>query len=970
MMKQLYLLLFTLLLSAYCLHAQPVRVQGQVVDAVTEEPVIGANVALEGTSTGTFTDVDGRFILPVPMEADQDSVVLRISYVGYRNVRYPVTRNEARNQGLRIQLEEDLINLDAVVVTGQGIDMEKRRLSTEVVALDEADIEQIPSGRIDELLQSKLPNVQIRLTGGQPGTASIMRSRGVVSALANSTPVVYVDGIRVDNLNTAANLGLVTSGNRHQGAATSALSDIPAENIERIEYINGGAATTLYGSDAANGVIQIFTKKGGTGRTNIRLGVNLGASTPTNDFLHFDRTADLLFTNGLYQKYLVGVDGGDEKFGYSFSGVYRGDEGVRVFKQNESQKIDFRSGFRARLNDVLNYRSSFGFSNNNFNRVRNGNAGGYTGTWFTEAGASLFTGPGFNPRLDELSDAEFAEMQAYVDPAEALQDFSTNIKRFTTSQIFEYEPINNILIRALGGVDYRIQQEAGIVTNEYLNHTRATPPENATADEGSISNFDRKFLGITLELSGQWQARLNNFSFVTTVGGQFFRDEDQQIEYTGLNVRDGATTINQAANRISDEFKLDVVNYGVYFQENIGFKNRYFVEFGIRGDGNSAFGDNIGIQYYPKVGASYILSSEPFLRESEVVSFLKLRANYGVAGNFPPPFTNERTVEVTGFLDRQAAVFGQPGNDDLKPEKSYTLEVGAELAFFDDRVGLALNYYNTETRDALFFVPLNPSNGAADAALRNVGAIENKGFELVGNFVLVKNKDWDLRLRGAFNTLDNVVIDAGGAPPFNINGFSARTIQTVVEEGFPVGYLRGNRGVFDENGVMIETVAQSFLGTTLPDWFGNLGLNTRWKGLSLFANADFSNGAFAHSFDRQFRFRYGAAQEGIPQAEIDENGTNNWLNFTDRFVEPTNFLKVRSMGLSYELPRSLIENFARQLSIGFTVTNPINIASSSFDPEATQVGGAQGQDGATTGGIAYGVMSAPRQYIGSIRVQF
>lgn len=938
---------------------------GTVRDGATDEPLAGVSVALASSNTGTFTDVDGRFELVVPTSDNRDSVTLRFTYIGYRP--------QAINLGpgvstLDVFLEEDLVNLDQIVVTGQGIDISQRRLSTDVVTVSEETIEQLPINRIDQVLQSQLPNVQIRLTGGQPGTASTVRSRGIISAFINSTPIVYVDGVRVDNLNTAANLGLILSANAHQGAATSSLTDIPVENIERVEFINGGAATTLYGSDAANGVIQIITKKGGKGRTNVRLGIELGTETPTEDFLFFDRTSDLLFQDGTIQRYNVGIDGGNQQFGYSFSGSFNDNSGFRIHDQNQNSKIDLRTGLQAQLNDVLSYRSSFGFVRQDFSRVRNGNAGGYTGMWFTEAGSSLFTGPGFNNRLDDLNAAEFAEIQEYVSLAEKLQDNQTEVNRFQTSQIFEYRPLEHLIFRATGGIDYRVQRETGIVTNEYINHTLAVAEGEERTTEGFINNYDRKFLGLTFELNGQYTANVGDFSFVSTLGGQFFRTEDQQIQYRGDNIRDGARTINQAALRTSDEFYAEVANYGIYFQENIGFKNRYFLEFGIRGDGNSAFGDNIGVEYYPKVGASYILSAEPFFTNN-FVSYLKLRGNYGIAGNFPTPFANEQTVAFVGFLGEQAAIFGQPGNEDLEPEKTATLEIGTDIAFLNDRIALGINYYQATTRDALFFVPQPPSNGPARTVLENIGEIENSGWELSANLRLVRNRDWEVRLGGSFNTLNNEVVDAGGSAPFGINGFSARTIQSVVEEGFSIGYLRGNRGFFT-NGVMDSTVAQSFLGQTLPDRFGSVNLNVRFRSISLFANADYQAGAVAHSFDRQFRFRYGASTEGVPQAEIDENGTGNWLNFTDRFVEPTDFLKVRLIGLSYDLPRSLIDGFAKRATLSFTVTNPLNFTSTSFDPEATQVGGAQGQGGATTGGINYSVVSQPRQWVGAIRVNF
>lgn len=940
---------------------------GKIIDATTQEPLLGVSVAFQGTSEGTYSNVNGEFTLTIPQNIE-GTVVTVFSYIGYKTQTLAIERgNESTD--LLIELEEDLVKLDEIVVTGQGIDISKRRLSTDVATVSAEELDQLPSNRLDQLLQAELPNVQIRLTGGQPGSASTVRSRGIVSAFTNSTPIVYVDGVRVDNLNTRANLGLNISGNPHQGAATSALTDIPVENIERIEFINGGAATTLYGSDAANGVIQIITKKGGKGRTNVNLNVEMGAITPTNDFLFWDRTADLLFQDGFVQNYSLGIDGGNDKFGYSFGGRFSESDGFRIHNQGESNKIDLRTGFQAKLNPFLTYRSSFGYVNQHFRRVRNGNAGGYTGMWFAEAGASLFTGPGFNNRLDENTPEEFAAIQEYASLAEKLQNNQTTVDRFQTSQVFEYKPIPALTIRATGGIDYRVSTETGIVTNEYLNHTRATPEESFTTTEGSISNFDRKFLGLTFELNGQHQAEVGEFSFISTLGGQFFRNEDQQIAYVGENVRDGAISINQAAIRTSDEFLSEVANYGVYFQENVGYKNRYFLEFGIRGDGNSAFGDDIGIQYFPKVGASYILSAEPWFNDEGLFSYVKLRGNYGVAGNFPTPFANERTIEFVGFLGEQAAIFGTPGNDDLRPEKTYTFEIGADIALFKERLSFGINYYNAETRDALFNVPQPPSNGEAAVALQNIGVIQNSGVEINANLVLVRNQDWDLRIGGSVNTLENEVTDAGGASPFSINGFSGRTVQIVVEEGSSVGVIRANRGTF-ENEVLVSTQGQSLLGPTLPDLFGSVNMALRYKSFNLFANADYQSGAVAHSFDRQFRYFYGAATEGIPQAEIDANGRSNWLNFTDRFVEPTDFFKVRVIGLTYDLPKTLVGDWARRVSVGFTVTNPINITNTSFDPEATQVGAAQGQGTATTGGINYSVVSQPRQWLGTLKVNF
>ncbi|RZF61492.1 TonB-dependent receptor domain-containing protein [Sphingobacterium corticibacterium] len=926
-------------------------VNGTITDHRTGAPIVGATVQLVSTNRSIQTGVQGEFKLPVV--AATEVVLLRVRYIGYKTKDITLTPEQLK-QALTITLAEDLFGLDEVVVTGQGLDMNKRRLSTNIATVSGKELEKIPAARFDQLLQSKLPNAQIRLTGGQSGATSIIRARGVVSAFKNSTPVIYVDGVRMDNLNTASTIG----GGSAQGSGVSSLADIPIDNIERVEYVNGGAATTLYGSDAANGVIQIFTKKGGSDRTTVTAEATVGAERATTDFLHFDRTKELLFEPGMFQRYNVAVNGNSGKVGYSVTGAYLNSSGVQVFKQNQNKRIDLRSGFKAELHDKVTYESSFTFVNNSYKRNRNGNQGGYTGLWFTESGASATTGPQprFNPRLDELSDEEFAKMKEYVHTAERLQDNEIVVNRFQTSQSFQYRPMQNLNIKAVGGIDYRVLRNQAIQTNEYLTHTTG----NLTTDRGNINNGERKYWGLTLELNGQHKADIGDLSIITTLGGQLFRNEDRQVAYIGSNVRDGARNISEATTTSSNEFYSEVVNYGVYLQSNLGWKNKLFLDLGLRGDGNSAFGKDIGVQYYPKIGFSYIPTFIPSA---------KLRGNYGLAGNFPPPFRNLRTMAFPGYLGAQAATFGMPGVD-LRPEKTNTFEAGVDFGFWKDRLTLSAGFYHAITNDALFSVPAAPSS-AENEALRNVGKIMNRGLEFSTQITAVQTENTALRFNLAVNTLDNKVLSSSGAAPFNIAGFSERTIQTVVQEGYPVGFIRGSYGEFGEDGVMATSTPLQYLGTTIPDLFGSMGFDLQWKGLNVFANADYQQGSVANNWDSQFRYNYGAGDEGIPKGEINsEYGRTRWLSFTNMFIEKTDYIKIRTIGATYILPKSAIGSFANYVVIGASVMNPFSFASSSFDPEATISGSAEGQDGATTGGISYATYSAPRQFLMSVKVSF
>ena len=278
----------------------------------------------------------------------------------------------------------DSLYLNEVVVTGQGGALQRRRLSAQIEKVSAKDLVGLPSDRIDHLLQDALPNVQVSISSGQPGTTSQIRSRGLSSAYSNSTPVIYVDGVRVDNLNTGATIGFRASGYSAEPyglsdlpmgetAASGSLSDIPMENIDHIEFLTGGAATTLYGSDAANGVILITTKKGGNGPFQATAGIDFGLTTAHTECYHFKRTGELLHQTCIYQKYRFAMSGGSDRFGYSLGASMQHDDGMMIHNGNESKKYDLRYGSHAQINRMLSYDNSFGFVASDFSRRRNGN---------------------------------------------------------------------------------------------------------------------------------------------------------------------------------------------------------------------------------------------------------------------------------------------------------------------------------------------------------------------------------------------------------------------------------------------------------------------------------------------------------------------------------------------------------------------------------------------------------------------
>ena len=873
-------------------------------------------------------------------------------------------------------------SLDEVVVTGQGGAVSKRRLSSNITKLSADDLKLFPTDRIDQMLQNAVPNMQITLTTGQPGTTSIIKSRGISSAFTNSTPVIYVDGVRVDNLNTGSSLFNVMNnayGNINgQTAASSAVGDIPMENIDHIEYVPGGAATTLYGSDAANGVIQIFTKNHGSGRFNASFTTQVGIDVANSQFYHFNRTKELLHQTGFQQKYGLTFSGGTEQLGYSFGASMSQNTGTIIHDGNEQKKYDIRFGSSVKLNSMLKYTNSFGFVAEDYKRNRNGNQGDYTGLWFAEgAAAANFTYTAadgsqrnFPADIDAASAYEFEQMKAFVSQAEAMQDHKEEIKRFQTSQQLEFTPIRNLTFHATLGVDYRYNTDKLVETNRYLIHTQMKPA--GTTDAGSVSNYDRNYYGITGELNGQWKLYRDEWlSNILTAGFQYFSTHDHQSFYKGQNVRDGARIMTGAGTTSADEWLSYLHNYGVYVQDNVGIFNRYYLDLGLRVDYNTAFGDQVGWQAYPKIGLSYIISDEPWMRnlvQEGWVNSLRLLANYGVAGSYPPAFEYQRTIEVSSYLDKQANSFGKNGNPNLGPEKKHSREIGFQGAFFHNVLNLGLTYYNAITMDALFSVPTLPSSGQSSSYLANIGRIRNKGFEFYFGVNIIDNKEWGLSLRGSLNSNTNKVLSTGGVVPFAIGGFSSRTIVTMVEEGKSVGFLRGTATTLNADGTVKETLYNQDLGRTIPTVYGNFAISAHWRKLNFTLTGDYQTGAYVHSFDRQFRFAKNIKDDAIPQAALEgTTQAKTWLNFTNFFVEKADFLKIRNIGVDYTFA---FPNFVlRTLNLAFNVYNPISITSSSVDPEAV-LSGARTQGAVATGGLSYSSYSLPRQYVLTAKLTF
>jgi len=928
-----------ILTSAFMLLAFSGMSQKTVTGSVVDEnglPLPGATVVEKGTTNGVSTDFDGNFAIQVG-----EGSTLEASFLGYSTLSIGVVADQD-NYTFNLEPSNEL---EEVIVTGQGSGIQRRKLSTTVDVLNEKDIEKLPATQIDQLLQSSTPSAQIRLSSGQPGTASIIRTRGALSAATSSTPVIIVDGIRVDNLNSNPSLGIDTGG-----ADTSALADIPIESIERIEYIKGGAATTLYGADAANGVIQIITKKGKAGESNVYVETRIGAISGTDDYLKYDRTSEAIFEPGVLNEYRLGMNGGTEVSTYNFSASLYKDDSFNDINEQIKRNLSF--GFTRNINERLKYQASMSYVNMDSNLDYNAN------TSFSRF--SGFEGGGRGD-LDTMDDATWeTELERSRNIASTV-DIKTRVNRFTSSNKLTYDLGYNIQANFTTGLDFRtvVQQENS--SNQMLIYQGSIPA--GTANRASLDRMVRNNFTLTSDLNFTHRGTIDNFEFVTIAGAQFFRTTDRQNLVSGSGGVDGSVSVNTFPTKTSADFILENANYGIYFLENIGIFDIAFVELGGRFDYNTASGENTSALFLPKFGVTYNLSDHAFYANSginNIINSVKLRANYGEATNYAGAFSKDRTFGLESFLGQPALRFANPGNPDLKSEIVQTSELGLELGFLKNRIKLSGTYYKGVTKDALFTPTQPPSSGLLNQ-IQNIGVIENTGVELALNATIIQKNKHNLNVSLSYNNNENTVTSMGGSAPFNVGGFTV--IGSWVEEGQSLGYLRGTAAVSNGDGTYSFN-PNTALGKTFAPNFGSVSLNYSWDKLNLFISGDYQTGGEIVDLSFLLRHLRGVDNTGIPD---DLAGTTSPFNYVNYFTFKNDFFKIRNIGVTYNFGE--VANIFSNIRVGITATNPFNWTTGLWDPETTG-SGIGTQNGFSSGGFYYGTESAPRTFITSFRFEF
>ncbi|MDX1675304.1 MAG: TonB-dependent receptor, partial [Longimicrobiales bacterium] len=623
--------------------AQTGTITGTVIESSTQQPLSGAQVSVVGTGLGTLTTAQGRFLIRQVPVGDQR---VRVELIGYGTTTRTVTVGAGETVTINFELAQSAIALDEIVVTGQGRARQRRELSTTVDVIDARDLELAPVQSVEELIRGRVAGATISATSAQPGTGSTINFRGVSSVFGSQTPVIYVDGVKVDN---SDEIGLYTGGEY-----SSALSELLVSDIERVEITKGGAASTLYGADAASGVIQIFTKKGTQGPARFTARIEQGLDTPElkymfdtgliyPDLVEQGAPGDFLKENffrvGHFQNYYTSVSGGSADVTFDVSARIQDSEGVQP--KNGSQVWNLRGGMQAAVTDRLRLSFSGTYTRQDYSRLFNGDAIADPLTSFEVGDVFFFTGVDRSP--DNFGEA----LDIFISP-----EIDEDVNRFLFSTGLDYQISQLLTSRVTAGVDFRQSQQ------------RIFEPIGFTPGEvtGELNRFDREFSSVSLDaamtLSYPETEILENS---LTVGAQGFREDLSTIVATGNTFAlPGAPDFDEAADITASEFNQELFNGGIYIEDQVGLWDQLFLNAGVRFDFNSTFGEDVEFETYPKLGASYLLSEADPLQDIDFVTNLKLRAAWGQTGKFPEPFLRDRTFEATPFRGASAPTFDNP----------------------------------------------------------------------------------------------------------------------------------------------------------------------------------------------------------------------------------------------------------------------------------------------------------------------
>ncbi|MBC7897874.1 MAG: SusC/RagA family TonB-linked outer membrane protein [Cytophagaceae bacterium] len=920
------------------------RITGRITDRDGGAPIDGAQVRVDGTNIGAISGSDGRYVIT---RVQAGTYQLRVIRIGYLSATQSVTLR-AEGASADFTLIKAPYQLEAVVTTATGQQL-TRELGNSIAKIDASKlVAEAPITSMQDVLNGRTAGVTMQASSGTVGGGSRIRIRGISSASLSNDPLILVDGVRMEQSSPAMGGTLFIGGGR-----PSFLNNLNPEDIESLEVVKGPSAATLYGTQAANGVIVVTTKKGragppkwtvfgegglswdpaeypgiyytdgrapnGTPRACLQWQAVAGQCTITQTYTRnlLEDAATTPIDRGQRQQYGVQLTGGTEASRYYVSADWENELGLLRMPAAEidsllrergtetiprNQRIPnqlTRGNVRANLGVQLSPQAELAVNSGYLNAY---NLLPQTGDNLQGViGSALFGNP--NPAL--------SNQWGFAPPS---QGFAKQVSRYTNqflnSANLTWRPTSFLSTRATVGVDWMgFNNEANVANGQGCSTCGIERQGTRTIDKWNNARWTVDFNAATnFNLTSSLNSK-------TAVGIQWNRDRLTGSLSTAQILPPGGTTIDAGSQKTSGEQTVETASLGLYVEETLGWKDRLFLTGALRRDQNSAFGAYFGSIVYPKATMSWVALENP---DALWINQLRPRFAFGESGQQPAAtsaitFLTPTTTTVFGLGDRPAVTFGALGNNTIKPERSREIETGFDLTSWHNRLSVQVTYYSKETTDALVNRPLPGSLGAGASRIENVGVVTNKGFEISANTRVwdSDNIRWDLGVEASSNR-NKLVSLAEGIPPLTGFGFQNRP-------GFPLfglwwprltGFSDANANGTIEPSEITVTDTAVFNGPTVPvhtitvtNSFGLLRDRLRISGM-----LDYRGGFVSHNVNGLFQcaFRQNCAALHVKNYDLEEQAKAvAGPRAFGAYGEDATFLRFRELSVQVTLPRSV-----------------------------------------------------------------
>src|SRR5919108_5885664 len=901
------------------------EIAGRVTSQDGAEPIPEATVVIVGSGRAARTGADGAYrILNVPA----GPVQLRAMRIGYA----AQTRSTTVAAGQRLTADFALVatatTLDVVTATATGETQRKRENGSNVATIAVDSIEKASVQTFAQLLNGRAAGVSVLQSTGTTGMGARVRVRGANSVSLSNEPLLIIDNVRVNNDPNSTSIAV-------GGQQPSRLNDINTEDIESIEIIKGPAAAALYGTAAANGVVQIKTKLGAAGPTRWNLFTEGGFVREHNDYpsnwggwgdfgsgseffcdrltaFFGDCTQDSVvtfnplevnspFRKGWRTKYGLSAAGGGERVTYFLSGDLEREEGVYV--TSALRRGSVRANLRAELSDRADVQLHAGYVSSDLRLPQNDN--NFLGYISNGLAGKALPEPerGRDGGYDPIGPNEIDQIRNFQE-----------IDRFIGGTTGSFRPIRWLALTGTAGIDvlHRFDNETfprGAVDFSDLpegsRETNRLQTYNYTGNVAATANFTLR----------------PEILSTTSLGFQFQREQNAGVFASGSVLAAGVSSLEGLAARFDiGEDYADNRTMGAFVQQQIAWRDRLFVTGAVRGDDNSAFGEASKIVYYPSLNVSWVIGEESFFPQTDWVSSLRVRAAYGRSGLRPG--NRDSRIFFTPFavrvnaLEQTGVTIGGLGRSTLRPEIITEYEAGVDAGFLQGRLALEVTYFDKQSEDALILRRTPASVGAITTRFENLGSVSNRGWEWLvqGAIIDIPRVRWTATIQGS--TIRNRLKSFGDTSIAPIVfGFEASQQH---KPGYPLGGYWGIPidsivDLNDDQQIDFDEVffgdEERFLGSSTPTRIGSLSSDlTLFDVVKISGLLDWRGGYQLVNSSEIFREQVFIGRGVVdPSAPLDEQGKGvaAVLGVYSGYVEDASFVKLREVAVTLLAPKSI-----------------------------------------------------------------